>query len=127
MVQTFSSFFLPEGRVNASLLTFCHPCYCHPCYQPKVTGMTRSNRVDTHTQITALLFSSLIKVFVFKNNTAISVPEYNFHVTKENTFFFYPCYHLSSLLLLVGNRDDSNRDDKKYANSHLLCFLEAKT
>ena len=23
--------------------------------------------------------------------------------------------------------DDSNRDDKKYANSHLLCFLEAKT
>ena len=29
--------------------------------------------------------------------------------------------------LLVGNRDDSNRDDKKYANSHLLCFLEAKT
>ena len=39
----------------------------------------------------------------------------------------HPCYHLSSLLLLVGNRDDSNRDDKKYANSHLLCFLKAKT
>ena len=37
-----------------------------------------------------------------------------------------PCYSVSSLLLLVGNRDDSNRDDKKYANSHLLCFLEAK-
>ena len=28
---------------------------------------------------------------------------------------------------MVGNRDDSNRDDKKYANSHLLCFLNAKT
>ena len=32
-----------------------------------------------------------------------------------------------SLLVLVSYRDDSNRDDKKYANSHLLCFLEAKT
>ena len=68
-------------------------------------------------------FSSLIKIFVFKNTTAIYVPEYNVHVTEENTF----CHHLSSLLLLVGYRDDSNRDDKKYANSHLLCFLEAKT
>ena len=38
-----------------------------------------------------------------------------------------PSYNVSSLLLLVGNRDDSNRDDKRYANSHLLCFLEAKT
>ena len=99
--------------------------------------MTRCNRVDTHTQITARLFSSLIKIFVFKNASAFSVPENNFHVTEEYTFFSYPCYHLSSLLLLVGNRDDSNRDDsnrddsnrdeKKYANSHLLCFLEAKT
>ena len=56
-------------------------------------------------------FRALIKIFVFKNTTAISVPEYNFHVTEENTFFSYPCYHLSSLLLLVGFRDDSNRDD----------------
>ena len=66
-------------------------------------------------------------MFVFKNTTTISVPEYDFHVTEENTFFSYPCYHLSSMLLLVGNRDDSNRDDKKYANSHLSCRLEAKT
>ena len=27
----------------------------------------------------------------------------------------------------MSNRDDSNSDDKKYANSHLLCFLEANT
>ena len=67
-------------------------------------------------------------MFVFKNTTTISVPEYDFHVTeKNNNIFSYLCYHLSSLLLLVGDRDDSNRDDKKYANSHLLCFLEAKT
>ena len=39
----------------------------------------------------------------------------------------YPCYQLSSLLPLVGNRDDSNRDDIKYENSHLLCCLEAKS
>ena len=31
------------------------------------------------------------------------------------------------MLLLVSNMDDSNRDGKKYANSHLLCFLDAKT
>ena len=31
------------------------------------------------------------------------------------------------MLLLVSNRDDNNSDDKKYANSHLLCFLEANT
>ena len=37
-------FLLPESKVNASLHTFCHPCYCHPCYQPKVTGMTSVNR-----------------------------------------------------------------------------------
>ena len=74
-------FLLPESRVNASLHTYCHPCYCHPCYQPKVARMTRCNRVDTHAQM-----------------IAISVPEYNFHVTKENTFFLipvntcHPCY-----------------------------------
>ena len=37
----------------------------------------------------------------------------------------YPCYELSSLLPLAGNRDDSNRDDIKYEHSHLLCCLEA--
>ena len=37
-----------------------------------------------------------------------------------------PCYHLSSLLLLVGNEGDSNRNDKMYENSHLPCYLEAK-
>ena len=31
-----------------------------------------------------------------------------------------------SLLLLVSNRDDSYRDDKKYANSQLLCFSGSK-
>ena len=30
------------------------------------------------------------------------------------------------MLPLVGNRDDSNRDDIQYENSHLLCCLEAK-
>ena len=35
-------------------------------------------------------FRALIKIFVFKNTTAISVPEYNFHVTEENTFFIIP-------------------------------------
>ena len=58
-------------------------------------------------------------MFVFKNTTTISVPEYDFHVTEENTFFL--------ISVTFGNRDDSNRGDKKYANSHLLCFLEAKT
>ena len=43
-------------------------------------------------------FRALIKIFVFKTTIAISVPEYNFHVTEENTFFLipvttcYPCY-----------------------------------
>ena len=43
-------------------------------------------------------FPALIKIFVFKNTTAISVPEYNFYVTEENTFFLisvntcHPCY-----------------------------------
>ena len=36
----------------------------------------------------------------------------------------HPCYKLSSLLPLAGNKDDSNRDDIKYENSHLLCYLE---
>ena len=31
------------------------------------------------------------------------------------------------LFLLVSNRDDSNRNDIKYANPHLHCCLEAKT
>ena len=29
--------------------------------------------------------------------------------------------------LLVGSRGDSNMDDKTYAKSNLLCFLEAKS
>ena len=33
----------------------------------------------------------------------------------------HPCYQLSSLLPLAGNRDDI-----KYENSHLLCCLEVK-
>ena len=32
----------------------------------------------------------------------------------KKTYLCHPCYHFSSLLLLVGNTDDSNRDDKKY-------------
>ena len=71
-------------------------------------------------------FRALIKIFVFKNTTAISAPGYNFHVTEENTFFL-SLLPMSPLLLFGGNRDVSNRVDKKYANSHLLCFLEAKT
>ena len=39
---------------------------------------------------------------------------------------FHPCHHLSSLLLLVCNRNDSNRDDRKYAYSYLLYILEEK-
>ena len=40
------------------------------------------------------------------------------------------CKCVSSLLpivipVILGNRDDSNRDDIKYGNSHLLCCLEA--
>ena len=37
-------------------------------------------------------------MFVFKNTTTICVPEYDFHVTEENTFFLisvticHPCY-----------------------------------
>ena len=37
-------------------------------------------------------------MFDFKNTATISVPEYNFHVTEENTFFLisvttcHPCY-----------------------------------
>ena len=43
-------------------------------------------------------FRALIKIFVFKNTTAISFPEYNLHVTEENAFFLipvttcHPCY-----------------------------------
>ena len=55
-------FLLSESKVNASLHTFCHPCYCHPCYQPKVTGMTNGNRDDTN------MFSSVIwMVFRVRN------------------------------------------------------------
>ena len=31
-----------------------------------------------------------------------------------------------SIFLSVSNRDDSNRDDKKHVNSHLICYLEEK-
>ena len=47
-------FLLSESKANASLHTFCHPCYCHPCYQPKVTGVTMGNRDDTN-----MIFSNL--------------------------------------------------------------------
>ena len=116
-------FWLPESRVNASLHIFLSPLLLSSLL------LTNSNRDDKLQQGTdhRTPFSSLI-IFVFKNiyillqflflNTS--------HVTEESTFF-HPCYHLSSLLLLVGNRDDSIWDDKKYTHSHLLCFLKAKT
>ena len=31
------------------------------------------------------------------------------------------------MLSLVNDRDGSNRDDKKYVNSHLICCLEERT
>ena len=51
-------FLLPESKVYSSLHTFCHPCYCHHCYQPKVTGMTSSNRDDTNmcSSVTGMVF-----------------------------------------------------------------------
>ena len=55
-------FLLSESKVNATLHTFCHPCYCHPCYQPNVTGMTSGNRDDTN------MFSSVMcMVFRIRN------------------------------------------------------------
>ena len=69
-VQTLNKYHMPqyycvnmfkflrlESKVNASLHTFCHPCY-----QPKVTGMTSGNRDDTN------IFSSVIwMVFRIRN------------------------------------------------------------
>ena len=68
-------FLLSESKVNASLHTFCLPCYCHPCYQPKVTGMASGNRDDRN------MFSSVIWIvfrirncyYIFKTKIAIQL------------------------------------------------------
>ena len=104
---------LSESKVNASLYTFCHPCYCHPCYQPKVTGMTSGNRDDTN------MFSSVIWIVVKIRNCYYIFQNKNCDSTRKRNAVICEC--VSSLLPLAGNRDDI-----KYENSHLLCCLEAK-
>ena len=68
---------LPESKVNASLHTFCHPCYCHPCYQPKVTGMTSGNRdKNVFSSVTWKLYSGTkIAVVFLKTNILIKLKD----------------------------------------------------
>ena len=43
----------------------------------------------------------------------------------EHSHLLYFTY-LVIFAIVVSNRDDSNKDDKKYVNSHLICCLEEK-
>ena len=79
------------------------------------------------------MFSS-VTWMVFRNRNCCNILEnkcYDLNSQKECGDLYMcvipvtTCHHC--YFSVVGNKDDSNRNDKKYVNSHLLCFLEAKT
>ena len=86
-------YLLSESKVNASMHTFCHPCYCHPCYQPKVTGMTSGNRDDTN------MFSSVIWIVFRIRNCYYIFQNKNCDSTRKRNAVICEC--VSSLLPIV--------------------------
>ena len=83
-----------------------------------ITGITQISFLELYGWYSGLE----IAIIFFKNKNCDSTRKRSVLICVS-----HPCYQFSSLLPLVGNRDDSNRDDIKYENSHLLCSLETKS
>ena len=91
-------FLLSESKVNASLHTFCHPCYCHPCYQPKVTGMT-SGKLPFAFPVTTNMFSSVFWIVFRIRNCYYIFQNKNCDSTRKRNAVICEC--VSSLFPIV--------------------------